>query len=71
LQGVDTVNHALLFACEGLVSPASEAAEAALSEISSGLAPSELDPDFAQAFNLSSRPASTKKIWWGSKMCYC
>jgi hypothetical protein len=55
MQGIDVENEALLFACEGLA--------VARSEIASGLAPSALDPNFDQAFNLASRPASTKKIW--------
>lgn len=55
LQGLDIVNEALLFACEGLA--------VAASEIGSGLSPNALDPNFSQAFNLSSRPTSTKKIW--------
>jgi hypothetical protein len=55
MQGLDVDNEALLFACEGLA--------VAGSEIASGLSPNALDPNFAQAFNLSSRPASTKKIW--------
>eukprot|EP00882_Tetradesmus_deserticola_P016926 GHRQ01018106.1.p2 GENE.GHRQ01018106.1~~GHRQ01018106.1.p2 ORF type:complete len:194 (+),score=44.93 GHRQ01018106.1:199-780(+) len=60
--GIDLVNEALLYACEGL--------SASKSEIASGLAPSAPDPNFAQAFNLASRPASAKKIWLDFDGCF-
>jgi hypothetical protein len=65
LQGIDIANDALLFACEGLVdaAAAAAAAEGSTDEMVAGLSPTALDPNFAQAFNLSSRPTSFRKIW--------
>jgi hypothetical protein len=55
-QAIDAVNTALLFACEGLT---------AKTEVAGGIAPSVSDSTItlAQAFSLSSRPTSTKKIF--------
>lgn len=54
MQGLDLDADALLYQCAGLV------ATEALSGTSS---PADPDPAAANAFNLASRPAATKKIW--------
>lgn len=56
-QGLDETNAGLIYACEGL------AAAGTPNEIASGVDPNQVDPNYLQAFNLASRPASTKKIW--------
>jgi hypothetical protein len=58
VQGIDEVNGGLIYSCEGM------AATATAGEIASGVAPNQVDPNYLQAFNLSSRPASTKKKIW-------
>jgi hypothetical protein len=47
--------------------PESSSTEIAMA---AALSPSALDPSFAQAFNLSSRPTSTKKIWYAGSMVF-
>jgi hypothetical protein len=83
VQGIDVVNNALMFACQGSKphvhvharhgragptttrSGVASVAAAAAAETSVGaqLSPSDLNPDSEQAFNLASRPTSTKKTW--------
>jgi hypothetical protein len=69
----------LLFACAGLALPRTGLAlPASNSSLETGVGtmaaaaalppPSALDPNFAQAFNLSSRPSATKKIWYACVM---
>eukprot|EP00775_Hariotina_reticulata_P014760 gene14760-14932_t len=68
--GVDVDHEALVFRCNGLKLAAAEAAAAlseevasAAAEIGSSTGPTDVDPDPSLAFQLSSRPAATKKIW--------
>eukprot|EP00775_Hariotina_reticulata_P009441 gene9441-9606_t len=56
-MGIDVDNEALIFQCEGLEATADAA------EITSGVGVGDLDPLASSAFNLASRPGSTKKIW--------
>jgi hypothetical protein len=67
-QGLDIINNATLFACAALTAKQSTArsvrAAAAFASVANAQVPAnELDPAFDQAFNLSSRPSSAKKIW--------
>jgi hypothetical protein len=56
-QGIDETNAGLIYSCEGL------SATVAAGEIASGVDPNQIDPNYLQAFNLASRPTSSKKIW--------
>jgi len=69
-QGVDVDHEALVFQCNGLKLAAAEAAAAlseemasAAAEIGSSTGPTDVDPSPSLAFQLSSRPAATKKIF--------
>eukprot|EP00775_Hariotina_reticulata_P006887 gene6887-7103_t len=69
--GVDVDVEALVYQCSGLKLAAAQAAAAlpqlletaAAAEIGSSTGPTDVDPDPSLAFQLSSRPAATKKIW--------
>jgi hypothetical protein len=63
LQGIDLDNDALLYQCESLAATAPTTAEAAAPEITSGILPGDVDPASVQAFNLSSRPSATRKVY--------
>lgn len=56
-MGVDLDNDALMFVCEALA-----VKQAASAEITTGVMPSDTDPLASQAFNLSSRPAASRKV---------
>eukprot|EP00882_Tetradesmus_deserticola_P016114 GHRQ01017190.1.p1 GENE.GHRQ01017190.1~~GHRQ01017190.1.p1 ORF type:complete len:292 (+),score=46.43 GHRQ01017190.1:120-995(+) len=62
--GIDSVNGGLIYSCEGMATVSGR------SEIASGVDPNQVDPSYLQAFNLASRPASTKKIWLDFKGCF-
>ncbi|WIA29692.1 hypothetical protein OEZ86_012174 [Tetradesmus obliquus] len=70
--GIDVTNSGLLFACEGLAASSSTGTSTvqraarrarARSATAANAVANEPDPLAAQAFNLSSRSASAKKIW--------
>jgi hypothetical protein len=67
-QGMELESERLLFACAGLaVAESNSSVEMA----AAALPPTALDPNFAQAFNLSSRATSTKKIWYAPLIALC
>jgi hypothetical protein len=61
-QGIDIIDGGLLFACTAQP-PTSDISAAAGAAAAAGVPANALDPNWAQAFNLRSRPASVKKLW--------